>query len=472
MKEGNVISEDFLLGNERSKILYHEYARHLPIIDYHNHLPPQEIAENKKFSNLTEIWLKGDHYKWRGMRALGVKEALITGNTSDREKFMAWAAIVPATVRNPLFHWTHMELKDPFGINSYLNKNSADAIYEHCNVLLQQDKFSAQGLLKHYQVEMVGTTDDPCDNLMYHKQLAESDFSVQVKPSFRPDKVLLINKPIQFKQYLDGLSDVSGIPVNDLGSLVFALRNRVDFFHTNLCSISDHGLSALPLTYELTDAERSEFEQFLKTDGAEFSNPDAFAGYILTELCKMYHERGWVQQFHLGAIRNNNLGMFNQLGADSGYDSIGDFKHAERLSAFFGNLSLTDQLTKTIIYNLNPADNEVFAAMTGNFADGNLKGKMQFGSGWWFLDQKDGIEKQLNTLSNLGMISTFVGMLTDSRSFLSYSRHDYFRRILCNLFGSEMESGLLPDDEKWIGEIIGNICYYNARNYFDLKIKI
>lgn len=468
MRDGAVIPENFLLGNEKARLLYNNYAKDLPIIDYHNHLPPQEIAENKKFATLTEIWLKGDHYKWRGMRALGVNEDLITGTASDKDKFMAWAKIVPATVRNPLFHWTHMELKDPFGINNFLNADSGAGIYEHCNALLAKDAFSTQGLLTHYKVKMVGTTDDPCDDLIYHKQLASSSFSVKVKPSFRPDKALMIEKTVQFKEYIQRLSAVSGINIRDVESLVAALKSRVEFFAAHNCSISDHGLAALPAVYVLTDAEKKEFSSFLTTEGTTFSNPDAFAGYVLTELSKMYHERGWVQQFHLGAIRNNNQGMFHKLGADTGYDSIGDFKHAERLAGFFGNLSLSDQLTRTIIYNLNPADNEMFAAMTGNFADGSMKGKMQFGSGWWFLDQKDGIEKQLDALSNMGIVSNFIGMLTDSRSFLSYSRHEYFRRILCNVFGAEMENGQLPDDENWIGKIISDICYYNAEEYFGL----
>ncbi|MES2829250.1 MAG: glucuronate isomerase [Bacteroidota bacterium] len=468
MREGNVIPEDFLLTNKTSQLLFNDYAKDLPVIDYHNHLPPQEIADNKKFDNLTEIWLKGDHYKWRAMRALGVDENLITGTATDEEKFKAWARIVPATVRNPLFHWTHMELKDPFKINSYLNESSAAQVYETCNELLATDNYSTQGLLNHFKVEMVGTTDDPCDDLFYHRTLKSGAFKVAVKPSFRPDKALMIDKSAQFKAYISRLAEVTGITIDDLDSLVGALFNRIDYFEANNCSISDHGLSALPHKYTLTDAERLEFETFLKDEHAVYSNPDAFAGYILTALSKKYHEKGWVQQFHLGAIRNNNLGMFQKLGADTGYDSIGDFSHAERMSGFFGNLSLTGQLTKTIIYNLNPADNEMFAAMTGNFAEGSLKGKIQFGSGWWFLDQKDGIEKQLNALSNMGIVSNFVGMLTDSRSFLSYSRHEYFRRILCNLIGEEMEKGLLPDDEQWLGKIISDICYYNAKSYFGL----
>jgi glucuronate isomerase len=468
MREGAVIPEDFLLGNEKARILFNNYAKDLPIIDYHNHLPPQEIAENKKFANLTEIWLKGDHYKWRAQRALGVSEELITGGASDEDKFKAWARVVPATVRNPLFHWTHMELNDPFGIQRYLNEGSAGEIYAHCNGLLATDGFSAQGLLNHFKVKMVGTTDDPCDDLSYHKQLKTGDFSVKVKPSFRPDKALLIDKSLQFKDYMQRLEAASGIQIIDVESLIQALRHRVDYFEVNGCSISDHGLTYLPASSTLSDAEKSEFISFMRTENAVYSNPDAFAGYVLTALSKMYHEKGWVQQFHLGAIRNNNHGMFLKLGADTGYDSIGDFDQIARMSSFFGNLSVSDQLTKTIVYNLNPADNAAFAAMVGNFADGSVKGKMQFGSGWWFLDQKDGIEQQLNALSNMGIVSNFVGMLTDSRSFLSYSRHEYFRRILCNLFGAEMENGQLPDDERWIGQIVSDICYNNARDYFNL----
>lgn len=468
MKEGAVIPEDFLLYSKQAKVLYHDYAKDLPIIDYHNHLPPQEIAENKKFSSLTEIWLKGDHYKWRAQRALGVDEHYITGSASDEEKFMAWSKVVPATVRNPLFHWTHMELKNPFGIHSFLNEQSASQIYSHANELLSQDNFSTQGLLTQFNVVMVGTTDDPCDDLKYHKQLQESSFAVKVKPSFRPDKSLVIGDVNAYRAYIQKLSAASGIQITDIESLIEALRNRIDYFAAHGASISDHGLSAIPTKLTLTDAQKQEYKKLLAGDVDTFSDSDAFAGYVLTELSKIYHEKGWVQQFHLGAIRNNNHGMMRKLGPDTGYDSIADFKQAESLSNFLGNLSLEDQLTKTILYNLNPADNDVFATMIGNFADGKTKGKMQFGSGWWFLDQKDGMEKQLNSLSNMGVLSTFIGMLTDSRSFLSYSRHEYFRRILCNLLGSEMENGQIPDDEKWIGQIVKDICYYNAKQYFNL----
>lgn len=469
MKEGSVITEDFLLYSKQAKTLYHDYAKDLPIIDYHNHLPPNEIAENKKFKTITEIWLKGDHYKWRAMRALGVDERFITGDASEEEKFIAWAKIVPATIRNPLFHWTHLELKNPFGINSFLNESSAKSIYEKCNELLAQDDFSTQGLLKRFKVEMVGTTDDPTDDLQYHKQLIESNFSIKVKPSFRPDKSLMIGDAVNYRAYIKKLSAASGIEITDLTSLIAALRNRIEFFEAHGASISDHGLNTVPTKVTLTEDQKAEFKKVLSGESDNFSDPDAFAGYVLTEISKMYHEKGWVQQFHLGAIRNNNHGQMRKLGPDTGYDSIADFPQAQSLSNFLGNLSLEDQLTKTIIYNLNPADNDVFATMIGNFQDGKTIGKMQFGSGWWFLDQKDGMEKQLNSLSNMGVLSTFVGMLTDSRSFLSYSRHEYFRRILCNLLGNEMDNGQIPDDEKWVGKIVQDICYYNAKNYFSLK---
>lgn len=469
MKEGAVITEDFLLYSEKARILYHDYAKDLPIIDYHNHLPPNEIAENKKFKTITEIWLKGDHYKWRAMRALGVNERFITGDASDEEKFYAWAKVVPATIRNPLFHWTHMELKNPFGFNNFLNESSSKEIYTKSNELLSQDDFSTQGLLKQFKVKMVGTTDDPCDSLEYHKSLIDSNFEIKVKPSFRPDKSLMIGDVVSYRAYIQKLSLASGIQITDIESLIAALRNRIDYFSAHNCSISDHGLNKIPSKVKLSDTQKSEFKNVLAGQGDSFSDPDAFAGYVLTELSKIYFEKGWVQQFHLGAIRNNNHGMMKKLGPDTGYDSIADYSHAESLSNFLGNLSLDEQLTKTILYNLNPADNDVFATMIGNFADGETKGKIQFGSGWWFLDQKDGMEKQLNSLSNMGVLSTFVGMLTDSRSFLSYSRHEYFRRVLCNLLGKEMENGQIPDDEKWIGQIVQDICYYNAEQYFNLK---
>lgn len=463
-----IITDNFLLQNETSKILFHQYAKDLPVIDYHNHLPPDQIAENKKFDTITEIWLKGDHYKWRAMRGLAVNENLITGTASDEEKFTAWASCFPQTVRNPLFHWSQMELNNPFGINEYLNKESAASIYNQCNNLLQQDNFSTQGLLNHFKVEMVGTTDDPCDDLQFHQQLTKDGCKIKVLPSFRPDKAFNIADKSSFISYLEKLETASGIKIITLTDLLNALENRLNYFHENGCRISDHGLMQMPASFELTTSLENEFHLYISNkEITSFSNPDQFAGIVLLFLCKLYHKNVWVQQFHLGPLRNNSKRLLKSIGADAGVDSMGDFLQAKNLSNFLNELDEHHQLGKTIIYNINPADNEVFATMCGNFNDGNIKGKVQFGSGWWFLDQKDGIEKQLNALSNMGTISTFVGMITDSRSFLSYSRHEYFRRVLCNLLGDEMEKGLLPNDENWIGSIVKNICYYNAKEYFN-----
>jgi len=464
---GYFLTENFLLYSDAAKKLYHDYAANMPIIDYHNHLPPSEIAANKKFSSLTEIWLKGDHYKWRAMRTLGVNEKFITGTANDEEKFYAWAHCVPKTVRNPLFHWTHMELQNPFGIKKYLNDFSAPDIYKACNELLGADNFSTQGLLNHFKVEMVGTTDDPCDDLKHHTAIKKSDCKVKVLPSFRPDKALDISDRSKFISYIQQLEKASAVVIDSMTSLFEALQARVSYFHAAGCRIADHGLISLPSSFSFSIALEKEFETFIHDPKAKpFSKPDQFAGYVLLALCKMYHQKGWVQQFHLGAIRNNNSRLLTKLGPDTGFDSIGDYKHAQNLSSFLNELDQSNELTKTIIYNSNPADNDLFASMTGNFNDGSIKGKIQFGSGWWFMDQIDGMEKQLNALSTIGMVSTFVGMLTDSRSFLSYPRHEYFRRVLCNLFGSEMENGKLPNDKKWMGGIIQDICYNNAKEYF------
>jgi glucuronate isomerase len=463
-----IVDDNFLLQNKAAKNLYFNYAASLPIIDYHNHLPPNQIAENKQFSTITELWLKGDHYKWRAMRSLGVNEKYITGNSTDEEKFVAWATCFPQTIRNPLFHWSQMELQNPFGIHEYLHEKNALEIYHHCNDLLAKPNFSTKKILQHFNVEMLGTTDDPIDNLQYHQQLKQDEFEVNVLPSFRPDKIFAINNRNAFVHYLNQLSSVAKIPINNIQDLIAALESRIAFFHQQGCRIADHGLTQMPSEFIFSSSLENEFISFLQNDDAiPFSNPESFAGYILMTLCKMYHQNNWVQQFHLGAIRNNNSRLMQTIGADVGVDSIGDYTQAIRLSNFLNALDQSNQLAKTIVYNLNPADNEVFASMCGNFNDGSTKGKIQYGAGWWFLDQKDGIEKQLNALSNMGIISTFIGMLTDSRSFLSYSRHEYFRRILCNVFGAEMENGLLPNDEKWIGNIIQNICYFNAKQYFN-----
>ncbi|TXH20585.1 MAG: glucuronate isomerase [Chitinophagaceae bacterium] len=463
-----IFTEDFLLQNESARKLYHWYAKDLPIIDYHNHLPPTEIAEDKKYENLTELWLKGDHYKWRAMRTLGISEHYITGAASDEEKFLSWASCVPHTLRNPLFHWTHLELKNPFGIQEYLNTETASKAYHTANEFLKTDAFSTRGLLNNYKVEMLCTTDDPCDHLAHHEKIQDEGFEVKVQPGFRPDKALQIHKSKEFKKYIQELSIVSKIEIHDFDTLLKALKSRLNYFHDKGCRISDHGLTTIPVYQPFTKELQNELKLFLQNEQAIFSNPECFTVNLLLELCKMYHEKEWVQQFHLGPIRNNNFKLFNQIGADAGVDSIGDYSQAEGLSTFLNELDKTDKLAKTIIYNINPADNEVFATMVGNFNDGSIKAKVQYGSGWWFLDQLDGMEKQLNALSNMGLVSTFVGMLTDSRSFLSFPRHEYFRRLICNLFGTEMEKGLLPNDEKWIGEMIANICYHNAKEYFKL----
>ena len=462
------LSDDFILQGKAAQRLYHEHVKDLPIIDYHCHLPPDEIAKDKQFANMTEIWLKGDHYKWRAMRTLGVPEHLITGNSSDEDKFNAWAKVVPQTVRNPLFHWTHMELKSVFGVNEYLNEKSASHIYQSGNELLKQPSHKTKAIFNSFKVEYVGTTDEPWDSLEYHRQLAAENFSVRVSPSFRPDKILMIDNKEAFFKNLQLLESSSGVTVTDINSLLQAIQVRVDFFHNNGCRVSDHGLMQMPGKFVFSKALETEFASFVTDKKGTYSDPDTFMGFVLIELAKMYHARDWVQQFHLGPIRNNNSRLSKKLGADSGFDSIGDFPQALNMSRFFDNLDQTDQLAKTVIYNINPSDNEVLATMLGNFNDGSVKAKMQFGSGWWFLDQKDGMEKQLNALSNMGLISTFIGMITDSRSFLSFPRHEYFRRILCNLIGDEMEKGLLPNDEKWMGEIVSNICYHNAKEYFNL----
>ncbi len=462
------LTDDFLLQGKIAQRLYHGHVKDLPIIDYHCHLPPDEIASNKQFNNLTDIWLKGDHYKWRAQRSLGVNEKMITGDATDEEKFHAWAKCVPQTVRNPLFHWTHMELKNVFGIKEYLNQESAAAIYKSCNEQLKKSTHTARGLLDSFKVEYIGTTDEPWDDLQYHKQLAAENYHIRVSPSFRPDKILMIGNKEAFFKNLSLLQAASGVTIKDTSSLLEALQKRVDYFHQHGCRVSDHGLIQMPGKFIFSSELEMEFASFITHKKDSYSDPEAFMGYLLVELCKMYHAKEWVQQFHLGPIRNNNTRLNKKLGADCGFDSIGDFPQALQMSYFFDHLDQTDQLARTVIYNINPSDNEVFASMLGNFNDGSVKGKMQFGSGWWFLDQKDGMEKQLNALSNMGLISTFIGMITDSRSFLSFPRHEYFRRILCNLIGDEMEKGLLPNDEKWMGGIVRDISYYNAKEYFNL----
>jgi glucuronate isomerase len=469
MKE--FLSEDFLLESEMSKSLYFDHASKMPIIDYHCHLPPDEIAKDKNFANLTKIWLNGDHYKWRAMRTNGIDEKYITGKTEDYKKFEKWAETVPYTMRNPLYHWTHMELRNPFGITKLLDQGSAREIYDQCTELLNTKPFSARNLLRKFKVEVVCTTDDPTDTLEHHQNIRDDGFEIMVLPTFRPDKALTADDVVSYNQYLDKLSDSSNIDIKDLQTLVDALKARHDYFHYMGCRLSDHGLEEM---YS-NNFKKSEIKKIFSSirSGVSVSRKKLlkFKSALLKYLAEMDHEKGWTQQFHLGALRNNNSRMVSVLGPDTGFDSIGDKEMARPLSRFLNSLDKTNSLSKTILYNLNPRDNYLFATMIGNFNDGSVPGKIQFGSGWWFLDQKDGMELQLNALSNLGLLSRFVGMLTDSRSFLSYPRHDYFRRILCNLIGNDVENGLLPNDSAWLGQMVENISYYNAKNFFNFKSK-
>ncbi len=460
------IHEDFLLENEYSRRLFHDYASEMPIIDYHCHLPPNEIAQDRVFENLTQVWINGDHYKWRAMRTFGIDEQYITGDAPDQDKFTKWAETVPHTLRNPLYHWTHLELKRYFDIDLLLNERTAIEIYQETLTKLNTKDYSCQNLLRKNNVEVVCTTEDPLDSLTYHKALVGTDMGFKMHTAFRPDKAILIGSK-QYNEYLDQLENVCGKSINNFQTLCDALHSRVEYFHENGCRLSDHGLNYIPF---VSYKEEQIDEIFIKRRAGKdltIEEEEKFQTAILLFLSECYHEKGWVQQFHLGALRNNNTRMHRMLGPDTGWDSIGDFQQAPTLSRFLDALDTKDKLAKTILYNLNPADNEVMATMIGNYNDGSVKGKVQLGSGWWFLDQKDGIIKQLNALSNMGLISCFVGMLTDSRSFMSFPRHEYFRRVLCNLLGQEMQSGELPLDYELVGQLVKNICCFNARSYFD-----
>jgi glucuronate isomerase len=459
------INDNFLLENKFAEELYHNYSKNQPIIDYHNHLNPQFIAEDKIFDNVTKVWINGDHYKWRAMRTLGVNEKFITGDGSDKDKFLNWAKTVPYTMRNPLYHWTHLELARYFGITELLNEKSAERIYEEASAKINSPEYSTQNLLRKVNAEFVCTTEDPIDTLDFHEQILKSDFEIKVGTAFRPDKAILISND-GYNEYVDKLGEKSGITITTYADLQSALRNRIDFFDKNGCKLCDHGLDQVYFENYTESEVAAIFKK--KRENGVLTNEEAlkFQSAVLFFLFETYHEFGWVQQLHLGALRNNNARMHRILGPDTGWDSIGDYPQAQKLSAFLNALDSKDKLTKTIIYNLNPADNEVMATMIGNFNDGSVRGKVQFGSGWWFLDQKDGMTKQLNALSNMGLISCFIGMLTDSRSFLSFPRHEYFRRILCNLLGDEIKRGELPNDMEWIGKMVSDISYNNAKAYF------
>jgi len=460
------LDENFLLQSKTAQTLYHEFAKSMPIIDYHNHLPPDQIANDINFANLTQVWLYGDHYKWRAMRTNGINEKYCTGTASDFEKFQQWAATVPYTLRNPLYHWTHLELQRYFNIDTVLNADTAKTIYDEATALLQTKEYSVRGLLAKMNVKTLCTTDDPTDSLEYHKKIAADNIELKVLPAYRPDKAMNVDDAATFNAYVNKIEAASDVSVSSYSDYLKALKNRHDFFATMGASVSDHGLEQI-YAEDYTDAEiKNCFDKIRRGKELDYTENLKFKSAMLVEFAKWDCEKGWVQQYHLGALRNNNARMLSKLGPDTGWDSIGDFSQAKALAKFLNKLDTTDQLAKTILYNLNPADNELMATMIGNYNDGSSAGKVQYGSSWWFLDQKDGMTKQMNALSNMGLLSKFVGMLTDSRSFLSFPRHEYFRRLLCNMFGEEIENGELPNDIAWTGKVIEDICYNNAKAYF------
>jgi len=465
------IHNDFLLETEFARRLFHEIAEPLPIIDYHCHLSVDQIRHNHRFRSITEIWLDGDHYKWRAMRANAVPERFCTGDASDFEKFEAWARTVPETVRNPLYHWTHMELKRPFGIDELLNEKTARSIYERTTALLQTEGFTTLGLLRQFRVAVVCTTDDPVDSLEHHHELARRQKpETRVFPTWRPDRALAVDDAEQWNDWVDRLADASNMSIVKFADFWSAIEKRHAVFHEAGCRASDHGLERM---FAAAFTERDLVAGFDTLRAGRALDPGAsekFRSGLLYRMAVLDHERGWVQQFHLGALRNTNSRARRTLGADKGFDSIGDFDQAPGLARFLDRLDDSNQLAKTILYNLNPRDNELFASMTGNFQDGSVAGKMQYGSAWWFLDQKDGMEAQMRALSNLGLFSRFIGMVTDSRSFLSYSRHEYFRRLVCNLLGNDVRSGLLPDDFDLLANVVRNVCFFNAKNYLGLPL--
>lgn len=463
------IGEDFLLETDVARELYHRWAAGLPVIDYHCHLPVEQIAANHTFRSITEIWLNGDHYKWRAMRANGVDERFCTGAASDWEKFEAWARTVPATLRNPLYHWTHLELKNPFGVGELLNEKTARAVFDRCNE--QLPSLPAQELLRRFRVAIVCTTDDPADSLEHHLALSRREnAATRVVPTWRPDAALHVDDPAAFNAWIARLEKAAGISIVKFEDFLDALDIRHAAFHDAGCRASDHGLEQI---YARPWAEAELGKTFDRLRSGKTADPGAALRYksaLLHRFAVMDHARGWVQQYHLGALRNTNTRMRRELGADSGLDSIGDFEMARPMAAFFDALDESGRLAKTILYNLNPRDNELFATMIGNFQDGSVPGKMQYGSAWWFLDQLDGMTRQIDALSNMGLFSRFIGMITDSRSFLSYSRHEYFRRLVCNLLGDDVRRGLLPDDRELLGRLVQDVSFFNARDYLGLEL--
>jgi glucuronate isomerase len=465
----NFLDEDFLLNSAAAQRLYHDYAKEMPIIDYHCHLPPQQIAADHQFDNITQAWLYGDHYKWRAMRTNGVDEGYCTGDRPDWEKFQKWAETVPYTLRNPLYHWTHLELQRYFDVHETLSGRTAKTIYDECTGKMQTKEYSVRNLLRKMNVMTICTTDDPIDSLEHHQKLKQDGFEIPILPAFRPDNAMNVDNPDNFNAYIKKLEAATNVAISNFNDYLFALENRHDFFASMGCTVSDHGLEEIYVE-EFTGWEvEAVFNKIRAGKSLSDIERRKFKSAMLVHFAEWDWEKEWVQQFHLGALRNNNSRMMQRVGADTGWDSIGDFSQGRALAKFLDRLDKEDKLARTILYNLNPADNELIATMIGNFNDGSIAGKVQFGSAWWFLDQKDGMTRQINALSNMGMISRFVGMLTDSRSFLSYPRHEYFRRILCNLFGEEITNGELPNDLEWIGKVVKDICYYNARQYFNFQ---
>lgn len=462
------IHKDFLLGNKTAERLYHQYSANQPIIDFHCHLSPQMIAQDKQFKDLTEIWLEGDHYKWRAMRTNGIDEKYCTGKASGKEKFLKWAETVPFTVGNPLYHWTHLELARYFNIFELLSPATAEKIYDKASEMLNSAEFSTRSLIKKMNVKVVCTTDDPTDNLEYHRQLKGS-FEIPVLPTFRPDNLVKIEDINKFKSYILKLEEVTGTSIKNFASLIEAIDSRHLFFHENGGRSSDHGLDRFFFSPSSASETDIIFKKLLKEENISPEEAEKYKTAVMLELCRMNHKRGWVQQFHVGAMRNNNSRMFREMGPDTGWDSIGAPQDALRMSRFLSALDDSGQLAKSILYNLNPADNEMMITMAGNFNDGTTPVKVQYGAGWWFLDQKTGMEKHLKDLSALGLLRRFVGMVTDSRSFLSYPRHEYFRRLACNFVGVEVEKGTIPDDDELLRPLIEGISYRNANEYFNFK---
>jgi glucuronate isomerase len=464
------IHEDFLLTTKAARRLYHGFAEGQPILDYHCHLPPQDVAANRRFANLFEIWLEGDHYKWRAMRANGVDERFCTGSADPYEKFLAWARTVPHTLRNPLYHWTHLELKRYFGIDELLDEKSAPRVWEQANSALATDGLAAHGILGKFQVRAVCTTDDPTDDLVFHQSIATSGLKTRVFPTFRPDKALNVHLPEVYNPWLDKLASASNTHICHLKDLVEALRKRHDYFHTMGGRLSDHGLNHAFGHFPSEHEAAAIFGRARGGHGATHDELVKFGSYMMLVFGRLDAEKGWTKQLHLGARRNNNSRRFRDMGPDTGWDSIGDWSQADSLGCYLDRLDQENALPKTILYNLNPADNYVLATMIGNFQDGKVAGKIQFGSGWWFLDQKEAMTWQMNALSNCGLLSRFVGMLTDSRSFMSYPRHEYFRRVLCDLVGRDVENGELPDSDELVGEMVRDICYGNAHRFLGLDV--